>query len=436
MGILAAFVLPHPPIVLPEIGHGEEKKIQSTSEGFETIAHMIAELKPSTIVIVSPHAVLLRNSFYVCDTPRQHGDFSHFIAPDIRFDVKTDEVFVKRLMQNCGFVERLDSDAGILDHGVMVPLYFIRKQWPDAMLVRLGVSHTSFEDHVELGKAIRKTAEDLDENIVFIASGDLSHRLKKDGPYGFDPDGPRFDTAIVDILSRGDFADLRKIDPGLCENAGECGFRSLAVLSGVLDGINVEAKVHSYEGPFGVGYACASFSYKSLTIDDPYVRLARETIEQFVKHGEILDVKPSGPPELTQRKAGVFVSLHRQGRLRGCIGTILPTTDSIADEIIHNAIQSCAHDPRFYPVRVEELSDLEISVDILSDPQPVSEHRFLDPKRFGVIVSRGSRKGLLLPDLEGVDTVAQQLSIALRKAGIDEDESYTISRFEVIRHHD
>jgi len=436
MGVLAAFVLPHPPIVLPEIGHGEEKKIQSTTDGFITIAKMIAELKPSTIVIVSPHAVLLRNSFYVCDNPRQRGDFSHFIAPDIRFEVETDLTFVKRLMLNCDLVERLDLDAGILDHGVMVPLYFIRKQWPDVKLVRLGVSHLSFDNHVELGKAIRKTAEDLDENIVFIASGDLSHRLKQDGPYGFDPAGPKFDQAIVDILSRGDFADFRKIDPGLCENAGECGFRSLVVLSGVLDGVTVEATLHSYEGPFGVGYACASFRYESLTAFDPYVRLARETIEHYMKHGEILDVKPSDPPELTERKAGVFVSLHRQGRLRGCIGTILPTTDSIADEIIHNAIQSCAHDPRFYPLRPEELTDLEISVDILSDPQPVSDPRFLDPKRFGVIVSRGSRKGLLLPDLEGVDTVAQQLSIALRKAGIDEDESYTISRFEVIRHHD
>ena len=433
MGVLAAFVLPHPPIVLPEIGHGEEMKIQSTTEGFETIAKMIADLKPSTIVIVSPHAVMLRNSFYVCDNPRQRGDFSHFIAPDIRFEVETDTIFVKRLIQNCEHVERLDIDAGILDHGVMVPLYFIRKQWSEFKLVRLGISHADFTDHVDLGKAIRKTAEDLDENIVFIASGDLSHRLKKDGPYGFDADGPKFDTAIVDILSQGNFTELRKIDPGLCENAGECGFRSLVVLSGVLDGVKVEAKLHSYEGTFGVGYATASFL--PITFD-PYVRLARETIEAFVKHNEILPVEPDVPIELTKRRAGVFVSLHRQGRLRGCIGTIQPTTASVADEIIHNAIQSCAHDPRFYPVRPEELSDLEISVDILSDPQPVSEHRFLDPKRFGVIVSHGNRKGLLLPDLEGVDTVAQQLSIALRKAGIVDDENYTISRFEVIRHHD
>ena len=433
MGILAAFVLPHPPIVLPEIGHGEEMKIQSTSEGFEAIANMIAELKPSTIVIVSPHAVMLRNSFYVCDTPRQHGDFSHFIAPDIRFDVKTDEAFVKRLLQNYDRVERLDSDAGVLDHGVMVPLYFIQKRWPTFQLVRLGISHAEFDDHVNLGREIRKTADELDENIVFIASGDLSHRLKKDGPYGFDPDGPKFDTAIVDILSLGDFAELRKIEPGLCENAGECGFRSLIVLSGVIENIKFESKLHSYEGTFGVGYASASFVPKNV---DPYVRLARETIEAYVKRNEVISVGDDVPPELTTQKAGVFVSLHRQSRLRGCIGTILPTTDSIADEIIHNAIQSCAHDPRFYPVRTEELNDLEISVDILSEPQPVSEHRFLDPKRFGVIVSHGNRKGLLLPDLEGVDTVAQQLSIALRKAGIEDDENYTISRFEVIRHHD
>jgi len=163
------------------------------------------------------------------------------------------------------------------------------------------------------------------------------------------------------------------------------------------------------------------------------VRIARYTVETFVDTGKIPEVKDIDSFGLAT--AGCFVSLHSRGGLRGCIGTIAPTMESVTAEIIRNAVCACSEDPRFDPVRPDELADLEYSVDILEPSEPVESLDELDPKVYGVIVTSGFRRGLLLPDLEGVDSVATQLAIACRKAGIAGDESYDIRRFRVTRYH-
>ncbi len=165
----------------------------------------------------------------------------------------------------------------------------------------------------------------------------------------------------------------------------------------------------------------------------PLVELAKDTVESYVKEGKV----PRPPPELTpemRERAGVFVSLKVGGALRGCIGTFEPTRHSVAEEIIANAVSSATRDPRFLPVGPEELSQLEYSVDVLTEPEAVESEADLDAKRYGVIVECGWRKGLLLPDLEGVDTVEQQLEITRAKAGIDPDEPVNLYRFEVRRY--
>ncbi len=169
--------------------------------------------------------------------------------------------------------------------------------------------------------------------------------------------------------------------------------------------------------------------------EHPLVQLARRTIEEYVKHGRVIEPPPPQEmtPEMTKR-AGVFVSLKKHGQLRGCIGTFLPTTENVATEIIRNAIAAATEDPRFPPVQPHELDDLDISVDILSEPEPVESLEELDPKKYGVIVESGWKRGLLLPDLEGVDTVEQQLSIAMAKAGITPGEPVKIYRFRVDRY--
>lgn len=168
--------------------------------------------------------------------------------------------------------------------------------------------------------------------------------------------------------------------------------------------------------------------------EHPLVALARKAIEEYVKKDKIITPPEELAPEMKE-KAGVFVSLHKHGELRGCIGTFVPTTENVAKEIIRNAIESSTRDPRFPPVTEEELADLEISVDVLTEPEPVSSVADLDAKKYGVIVKSGWRRGLLLPDLPGVDSPEQQIAICRRKAGIDENEPIELFRFKVKRYH-
>lgn len=169
--------------------------------------------------------------------------------------------------------------------------------------------------------------------------------------------------------------------------------------------------------------------------ESPHVRVARAAIEACVRSGERrLRIDPV--PEGLQNPAACFVSVHKtDGRLRGCIGTIRPLEATLAQEIVRNAVAAATEDPRFLPIRADELSNLDYSVDVLNEPEHIESLDQLDPKRYGVIVELGWRRGLLLPDLEGVETVPLQVSIALEKAGIDSDEPFKLSRFTVTRYH-
>ena len=258
-------------------------------------------------------------------------------------------------------------------------------------------------------------------------------------------------------MASGDFLRFLTMDAQLCERASECGLRSFQIMAGALDGLSVKAELLSHQGNFGVGYGVAVFSVtgsdparcyakayqnaenqrlaQKKAGEDPWVRLARLTLETFVRDGKRLSVLPEAlPEELTKRRAGAFVSLHIRDQLRGCIGTTAPTTSSVAWEIVQNAVSAGTRDPRFPPVRAEELDTLEYSVDVLGTPEAIDSPAELDVKRYGVIVSCGSRRGLLLPDLDGVDTVEEQIDIARRKGGIASGEPYTLQRFEVVRH--
>lgn len=169
-------------------------------------------------------------------------------------------------------------------------------------------------------------------------------------------------------------------------------------------------------------------------MEDSYVKLARQTLENYVKTGKMIKVPDKLPEEMMNKRAGVFVSLKVNGELRGCIGTIIPTTDSISEEIIQNAISAGTQDPRFYPVQADELSQLTYSVDVLTEAEPIDSYNMLDVERYGVIVRAGRRSGLLLPNLEGIKTVEEQVMIAMQKAGIRVEESFKMERFEVIRY--
>ncbi len=473
MAIIGAFTVPHPPLIVHEVGRGRENEIAITVAAYMQVAKKIASLKPETIVITSPHAPLYRDYFHISPGIEAFGDFSDFGAPEVRFHLFYDVDFVKAV---CSEADTAKIAAGTkgekrasLDHGTAVPLYFINKYYTDYRLVRIGLSGQSYKAHYALGECIRRAAKKTGKRVVVVASGDLSHVLKSDGPYGYRAEGPVYDERIMDVMGRGDFGKLFSFSPDFCENAAECGHRSFIIMAGSLDRTAVRAEKLSYEGPFGVGYGICAYDVtgrdgarnfleqyekderRSLDArkknEDEYVRLARLAVETYVcTKGELhiecgIAAGLSGTEpiklseELLDNRAGVFVSLKKDGMLRGCIGTISPVQENIAQEIAHNAISAAASDPRFSEVTEDELSSLVYSVDVLSPPEKISSKKALDVKRYGVIVTKGSRRGLLLPNLETVNTVDEQIEIACKKGGIDKSENPELERFEVVRHY-
>ncbi len=261
MGILSAYLMPHPPVILPEVGRGEEAKISATANAMRHAASLIEAQNPETIVIVSPHADIYRDYFAISPGHSAQGDMSRFGAPQISFDVKYDTEFtdwMEDLACEEGFPAGMQGASSPLDHGLMIPLHFINERYNSYKLVRAGISGLSPIAHYRFGALISQAAEALSRRTVFIASGDLSHRLRADGPYGLSPDGAAFDERVTKALAAGDLESFLSYAPDFCESAGECGLRSLHVLAGVIDETPVTTELLSYEGPFGVGYAvCA-----------------------------------------------------------------------------------------------------------------------------------------------------------------------------------
>ena len=461
MSIVAAFMVPHPPMIVPEVGRGSERQIEKTIKAYERVADQIAALKVETIIVSSPHSVMYSDYFHISPGSGAVGSFAEFGAPEVKFDVEYDEELVKAL---CALAEMSHFPAGTLgekrpelDHGTMVPLWFILKKYKDFKLVRTGLSGYDLLKHYEYGMMIKNAVESLGRRVVYVASGDLSHKLQDYGPYGFAEEGPEYDKRIMDVCSGGRFGELFDFDESFCQKAAECGHKSFVIMAGVLDGQAVEAVQYSHEDVTGVGYGICSFVPKGeddgrhfldarLRLvereleqkgqkSDAWVKLARESVEYFVKNGDLMPLPDDLPSELLNVRAGAFVSIHKFGALRGCIGTIASTQKNLALEIIHNAVSAVSKDPRFEPVRVDELKYLDINVDVLGEAEKISSPDQLDVKKYGVIVQSGYKRGLLLPDLDGVDTIEQQISIARRKGGIAAGEDVELFRFEVVRHY-
>lgn len=457
MPITAAIVVPHPPLILPEVGRGQEEGIADTTRAYRAAIRFLVASAPQAVVLISPHATSYADYFHISPGAGAQGDFSRFGAGQLRVRARYGQSLAERIGREA---QKRGLPAGsqgererTLDHGSMIPLWFLQEAG-DLPVVRMGPSGLPLLEHYRLGESIAAAVGDLP--VAVIASADLSHKLKEEGPYGFAPEGPALDAMITGALASGAFGTLLEIDEGLRERGAECGLGAICLMAGALDGRQLDCHLLSYEGPFGVGYAVATLrpgapdearafadayearqraqAQKRRFQEDAYVRLARQAVEGYVRCRRSIPLPEGLPGELVTLRAGAFVSLHKHGALRGCIGTIAPTAGNLGEEIIQNAISAATADSRFDPVRPAELDSLAIKVDVLGEAEPIAGMEQLDPKKYGVIVSSGRRRGLLLPDLEGVDTAAQQVEIARRKAGIGPDEPIRLARFEVVRH--
>ncbi|MGI5891655.1 MAG: AmmeMemoRadiSam system protein A [Bacillota bacterium] len=465
--IINGYILPHPPIIVPEIGEVRGNYALDTITAVKKAAKEIAKDKPGTIILSSPHAPCFSDYVYIWDSAKLRGDFSAFGHQKVGMEFDNNRQLAFHIAEQAQFAgiqagnlkSEQKAQYGIsdqLDHGAMVPLYFISQELADFKLVCISTPFMSNIELYKLGKCIKEAVTSCEEDIVYVASGDLSHRLTADAPAGYHAKGREYDVYLIDKLNKNAIEDILDISEDYMEVAGECGTRSFIIMLGAMDGLEIKTDIYSYEGPFGVGYLVAKVNVlkennkkdilqnylqnKKAALDSiknnesPLVKLARQAIETFIKEKRILEVPSWLPDNFLHDCAGVFVSLKKHGRLRGCIGTIAATRENIAAEIINNAISAATQDPRFPPLSIDELPDLIYSVDVLGKPEKITSVDQLDVKRYGVIVSSGLKRGLLLPDLEGIDTAQMQVQIALEKAGLKKGEKYDLERFEVVRY--
>ncbi|NLT93928.1 MAG: AmmeMemoRadiSam system protein A [Clostridia bacterium] len=458
-------ICPHPPIIIPEVGKGEEKKAESTVKAMKQIAQAIKNLDPDLLVFITPHGPVFKDAITISKPRTLKGSFHRF-GTSVSLERSFAADFSAKLINEARglkamVAELTDADGygyGIsleLDHGILVPLYYLDKEGIDAPIIPINMGLLPYADLYEFGICLRKVIDNTEQKVVVVVSADLSHRLTKDAPAGFDPQGKVFDEIIVQAITDGDTKRVLTIDEKIVAKAGECGLRPIIMGLGVLDGNEISSQVYSYEGPFGVGYMVAALTpgreMQSRRILEEIrqgekeriqhirnqeswpVKWARENLESYIKTGKLLNLPDKIPPEFAGRK-GVFVSIKKDGQLRGCIGTISATKKNIVEEIQSNVLKAAFEDPRFEPIEEEELNNLTYSVDILEKPEKINGLEELDPEIYGVIVRKGWKQGLLLPMLDGIDTPEEQVAIAKQKAGIGPGEKVELERFRVTRY--
>ena len=455
---------PHPPIMVAGIGKPADlAQLEATLTAMRAINQELTQNPPDTMVVFTPHGTVFGDAIAIYGNPVFTGCLSQF-GLDRSWRWENDLELAKAIEaagQNEGLpvylldpqdLQRYPASRAGLDHGVLVPLSFLAGDWSERVkLVVIPLSFLPLLDLYHFGMAVRQAAGRLKRRVAVIASGDLSHCLQPGAPAGYDPRGGEFDKLLLDLIRQGDVPGILQIDPVLQEKAAECGYRSVIMLLGTLDQSNFSTQVHSYQGPFGVGYGVASFrpegsreSYLATlqqrrdrvvaerrSAESSLVRYARNVVERYVQKLPLPET--DGLADFQQEKAGTFVSIKKHGQLRGCIGTTEPTQANVIREVQQNAIAAATRDPRFEAITPDELPDLIYSVDILKPAEPIGGLDELDPQRYGVIVSKGMRRGLLLPNLEGIETVGEQVRIARQKAGIGPEEAVQLERFEVIR---
>ncbi|HHY93006.1 MAG TPA: AmmeMemoRadiSam system protein B, partial [Firmicutes bacterium] len=315
MGIVWAGIAPHPPIIVPEVGGPEVHKVAATCTAMRQLAADLKAAAPETVVITSPHGLVFRDAVAVSLLPELAGDLAAFGAPGVRVARTNDLELVHAILAECaalkvptvglGAEEVRRYEAGReLDHGVLVPFYYLAQAGLTARLVWVGMSFLPPEELYAFGVAVAQAAEQVGRRVAFLASGDLSHRLTREAPAGYHPEAGRFDALLVEKVREGDLEGLLRLDPALAEKAGECGWRSFMMMAGALDGRVVSPTVLSYEGPFGVGYLVAKLApgdalpelrrlqrlrgareravEERRAHESSYVRLARQSLEHYV----------------------------------------------------------------------------------------------------------------------------------------------------------
>ncbi len=446
-GVACAVLMPHAPILVPEVGGERAGAAAASQRAMRAAANDVMRRHPDSLVLISPHSPRQPGAFGLWSDDPLRGSFAQFNAPHAALALPLDKSLAQAIATEMA-ARNLQTWAihrSPLDHGALVPLWFLAEAGWSGPTVVLGLNYPGENGLAVLGAAIAAAAQKSSRRIAVIASGDMSHRLTENAPCGFQPQAHRFDESFIRLVRAGDYRGIEKIDPDLRELAAEDAVDSTVIAAAAVDWQSTGHRVFNYEGPFGVGYGVAVlFAEKSNSTAAEIAKAHREkndgTVLPEVARRSVAaalhcaSVPPPAPEnEYLRQRRGVFVTLRqRGGALRGCIGTIAPTCANMVAETWRNSRQAALQDRRFAPVQAAELADLRFEVSVLHPPEKVSSERELDPERYGVIVSASDgRRGLLLPDIAGIETVAEQLRIAREKGWISPDEPVTLQRFEV-----
>lgn len=435
---IAAGLLPHAPIIVPAVAGSRARDVASTTSAARVLAAELLAGGPETVVVTAPHGLRHPTDFTVQTGPRVAGNLAPFGADRVAISLPVDRELALAIAETAREHDLpvRTSTSSTLEYSTVVPLSFLCDAGWDGPTVVVSLPYPGYGDPIAIGEVVAAAARRLGRRLAVLASGDMSHRLTRDAPAGFDPEGRRFDDEVTDLLRHGDFRGLLALNAERVERAGEDCLDSLQFAAATFDFAPTSAHLLSYEGPFGVGYGVALLTAVAAPATGPQALpdLARRAIRTYLQEGREIPPPAQLDPALAE-PAAVFVTLlTADGELRGCIGSLAPATTNVATETIDRAIAAATTDPRFAPVARDEVASLIIEVSILEPPEPVASIDDLDPRRYGVVVEDRGRRGVLLPGLEGIDDPAQQVALAQRKAGIPPGRDVRLSRFEVTKY--
>lgn len=447
--VVCAVLMPHAPILVPAVGGARGGAAAASSQAMRAAAATVLGTQPESLVLISPHSPRKPGAYGLWADDRLEGSFEPFGAPQAHVSLPND-----RRLANALAVEAQSRAVAIwaihnspLDHGALVPLWFLAEAGWTGPTVIFSLSFSDDDGLTRLGEAIAAAANGLHRRIALVASGDMSHRLTAGAPCGFHPQAHEFDESFIHLVHTGNYRELERINPNLRELAAEDAVDSTLLTAAAVGWQSDGHRVLNYEGPFGVGYGVAilfadnpppltapgegKVALADKREGDALPGVARRSVADALVGG--FEVAPMATGEYLNLSRGVFVTVRRRNRkLRGCVGTIVPVGANLLAETWRNARLAALQDSRFPPVTADELTDLCFEVSVLHSIEAVASVDELDPRRYGVIVSTGDgRRGLLLPGIEGIKTRAQQLRLARKKGSIDPDEPVTMQRFQV-----
>ncbi|HLP01089.1 MAG TPA: AmmeMemoRadiSam system protein A [Opitutaceae bacterium] len=442
-----AVLLPHAPILVPAVAGSRQQACRATVAAMREAARRVVAARPETVVLVSPHAPREGHAFGVTA-----GNLAGSLAPfgarraSVRFPGDPELSGVLRSVAAVRDLPTARLLATALDHGSVVPLWFLAEAGWDGPTVVVALAGNDNSRIGELGECVAVAAKRLGRRVAVVASGDMSHRLQPGAPCGYDPQAVDFDAAFIHQLRLGATHRLAEAVAPLQERAAEDVVEPTLFALGATGWCAEGREVLGYEGPFGVGYGVAVLS----AVADPPAEVGIAAVENRQRQlAELPAVARAAiatalglPGDLGEPRIGdcpgpngVFVTLHTAGgQLRGCIGTLASRTGDLAAETWRMAREAALADPRFPPVTTDELGALHIEVTVLGPLEEIDSADALDPQRWGVVVrAADGRRGLLLPDIPEVATVARQLEIARAKARIGADEPVRLQRFSAQR---